>query len=154
MSEQKPNKLFIAFIVVIALVFALEIVSIVLSQIDVSTLPPELVGVVGILQYIFLAAPIAVGLGFARNLTGYAIAKLREARKENPKEIDYSMKWLGQTLVTFNGWVLIATPFIDQFITTLPVEHKAVAATIAASVLAMIDLFLSEVKHTVTEVKK
>lgn len=138
----------------LALITVLGIVSATLSTVDTSTLPPALVGVVEVLKYGFLAAPIALGLGFARNLVGYGIAWLRESRKDDLEEIEYSMKWLSQTLVTFNGWVLTVTPFVDIFIMQLPPEQKAVAMTVTGSAFAMIDLLISEIKHVIGALKQ
>lgn len=152
-EEKKPNNLIIAIIIMLALFVVLEGCAVLIGTIDTGGYPASVAAIIETFKFIFAAAPFAIAIGFGRNLTGYAINWLRAKRKEE-ETVDYSIKWLAETVTKFEGWIVLATPFVNVILLNLPIEHKALGMAVSGAGLALIDMLFSEIKKVIAHFKK
>lgn len=152
-EEKKPNTLIIAILIMLALFTVFETCAALLAMIDTTGMPASVAKVVEAFKFIFAAAPFAIAIGFGRSFTGYAINWLRAKRKEEPTA-DYSIKWLGETITKFEGWIVLVTPFVNVILLNLPLEHKAIGMAVSGAAFALLEMLLSEIKNVIAESRK
>lgn len=145
--------LIIAVLIAVIAAGVFTAVSAALSEVDVSTQPAELQPVIVIVKVAFTSTAVAVTFGFIRNITGFIVKWIRANRSEGNKDVTYSLKWFVETMVKFEGVILVATPLIDSFIGALPGEYKPVAMAATAAAFGFFDIVLSEVKGAMFAMK-
>ena len=155
MAEEKKeiNPLIIAIVIILALFIVLEACAVLIGTINTEGMPAALVAIIEACKFIFAAAPFAIAIGFGRNITGYTINWLRGKRKEE-ETADYSIKWLAETVTKFEGWIVLATPFVNVILLNLPFEHKALGMAVSGAFFALADMLFSEVKKIIADIRK
>lgn len=118
---------------------------------------PTLAFVVEGAKYILIVTPIAILIGFGRNIFGYAINWIR-AKKAKEPAVEYQLSSLAKTLVTFEGIIVIATPLINLIVAAIFRQYwpeLLPQATLATGALwGLIDMFVSELKRALAEANK
>lgn len=151
MSEKKPNMLILAVLVVIAVFTVLAGAAEMIDSCDVTMWPTPIVDILVACKWVLVATPIAIAIGFGRNLVGYGMKWLRVKRTNNGENVTYSMTWMTETMVKFEGFIVVVTPFINGIILNLPEEQKALAMAATGGLFALIDMLLSEIKRVMKE---
>jgi len=149
MSEKpKLNPLIIGIVICLAIFAALSVVA---AQIQQMTPAGEFAPVITFIQVSVMAAPVAVAWALGRSLYGYGIKYLAAKRAGSPTET-YSLKWLGETTVKFEGILVLFTPFVSGIVDLIkttpgltPYEIQLIT-TGTAAFIAFIDILLSELK--------
>lgn len=145
--------LIVAILVVIVSFTVLEWAAFEIAKVDVSTIENStVVSIIMILRPILMGAPIAIAIGFGVNLRGYLAKYLKEKRQNEPHS-DYSFTWFTETIVKFEGFILVVTPFIEVVIQNAPPKYKAAAMLAAAGVFAIFKIALSELKGVIADTK-
>ena len=154
MSEKNNARtITIAIILCIALFAVFSIIALNVENIDMSTVPNELVPYIEALQWIFTAAPIAIAFAGGRGIYGYAVKWLQMKRTGGDEAVDFSLQWLTETMAKFEGFIVVVTPVINMFVGMLPPEQKQLAMVITASLWALISILFSEIKRIVADVR-
>ena len=145
------NPLIIGIVICLAAFAALSIVA---ARIQEMTPAGELAPVTTFIQVSVMAAPVAVAWALGRNLYGYGMKYLAAKRASGPVET-YSLKWLGETAVKFEGILVLFTPFVSGIVDLIkvtpgltPYEIQLIT-TGTAAFIAFIDIFVSEIKKIV-----
>jgi len=149
MSEKpKLNPLIIGIVICLAAFAALSVVAVKIQEI---TPTPELAPVVAFIQAAVIAAPVAVAFALGRNLYGYGLKYIEMKRGVKPLDT-YSLAWLGQTVIKFEGVLVLFTPFIIALVDLIkttpgitPYQIQMIT-TGTAAFIAFIDILLSELK--------
>lgn len=153
MTEKKLNSLIVAIVIILALFVVLETCAVLLGTIDTSDMPNNVASIIEAFKFVFAAAPFAIAIGFGRSIYGFSVNWLRANRKKE-ETTDYSLTWLGETIIKFEGWIVLVTPFVNVILLNLPLEHKAVGMVIAGAVFAFLDILFSEIKKLIADVRK
>jgi|GEM_PF-4927271 len=150
MSEKKPNMLIIGVILVIAALSVAATVVDIVRPLDLSTYPPAIAYILGGVKYILIVTPIAILVAFGRNIFGFGINWIREQRNGD-SHVEYSLSWLAQTIVTFEGVIIVATPLVTLIAGVVFKEfwpaYESEAMIVIGSLWALIDLTISELKR-------
>lgn len=136
------------FLVIVGLVAAFLVLSVgavLIQEWNVTGQPETVVLIANGLKLVLTATPVAMAIGVGRNLVGYAVNWIR-AKREGDEAAEYSSKWLLETVVKFEGWIVVITPLIELIAQYLPGEKKMTVLVIAGAVFATIDMLFSEIK--------
>jgi hypothetical protein len=124
------------------------------TKVQEITPTPELAPVFSFIQAAFIAAPVAVAFALGRNLYGYGIKYIEAKKAAGPIEA-YSLTWLGQTVIKFEGVIVLFTPFITALVDLIKAQpgiapyQIQMITTGTAALFAFIDILLSELKKIV-----
>lgn len=146
MSLGKPPMFWVGVLTFLCLLGVFSAVAGAIATIDVSRQPEIIKHIVGFAKMFFMATPIAIVVGYARNFFGYGRAFLWA--KRNDQEIQYSVTWMLETIARFEGVVLTATAFVNEIAMRLPPEQQATVAATTAGLWALIEFISSEFKRT------
>ena len=154
MSEKgKLNMLIFAVLLVIVSFTVLEWAAFEIGKVDVSTIDNTVVAnAVRILRPVLMGAPVAIAIGFGVNLRGFLAKWLKEKRQNEPHSV-YSFTWFSETIVKFEGFILVVTPFIEVVLQNAPPEYKSVAMVAAAGIFAIFKIALSELKGVLKDIR-
>lgn len=154
MSEKNNARtITIAIVLCIALFAVFSVIALNIENIDISTVPNELAPYIETLKWIFTATPVAIAFAGGRGIYGYAVKWLRLKRTGGDEAVDFSLKWLTETIAKFEGFIIVVTPVISMFIEMLPPENRQLAMVVTASLWALISILFSEIKRIVAEVR-
>jgi hypothetical protein len=153
MSEKpKLNPLIIGIVVCLAAFAALSVAA---AKVQEITPTPELAAIVAFIQAAVIAAPVAVAFALGRNLYGYGIKYLEAKRMANATVEVYSLRWLGETVVKFEGVLVLFTPFIIALVDLIKAQpgitpyQIQMITTGTAAFIAFIDILISELKKII-----
>jgi hypothetical protein len=128
-----------------------------ISNLDTSNMHPTIAFIVEGAKYVLIVTPIAIFIGFGRNIFGYVINWIRQKKAKEPT-VGYDLLTMTKTIVTFEGIVVVTTPLINLFVAVLfrqyAPEHLAQATAATAALWALLDMFLSELKRAISEAQK
>lgn len=156
MSENKKNNMFtivIALIICLAVFSVATFIAVNIETIDVTGLPDSIQAFIETVKYIFLATPVAVMFACGRGIYGYAVKWIRAKRQEDQITVDFSLTWLTETVVQFEGFILVVTPLIGFIISVLAPQHKQIAIVVTGALWSLISILLSEIKRLVKDVQ-
>lgn len=144
MSSEKPSTFWIGILVFLCLLGVSSAAAAAIMQVDLTGQPEVIVYLVSGVQAVLISSPVAVAFGYARNVFGFGNAVLRAMRKD--QDLQYSVTWMLQTIIRFEGVVVTATTFLDLVVLNLPPEQKVIAASVTASLWALIEFIFSKGK--------
>lgn len=154
MSEnQKPNMLILGLIIVLASVSVIIYVSQQLQVIDLTGQPEQIVTFVNAIKLVFASSAIAIAIGFSQNITLYIAKWLRVKRTEEPADVNYSLKWMTQTILKFEAVLLAATPFVEIFAQNMPPPQRQILIAGIGGFFAIVQLLIAELKRVIQETK-
>ena len=155
MSEnEKPNMLVIGLILVLVTISVIIYVSQQLEVLDLSGQPEQVRTILEGVKIAFSSAAIAIGIGFSQNIALYATKWMRVQRTNEPANIEYSLKWMSETILKFEAVILAATPFVEIFAQNMPPRYRQVLVAGVGGFFAITLLVIREVKRVIEDVRK
>jgi len=153
-EDKKPNMLIIGLILVLASVSVIIYVSEQLQFLDLTGQPEQIVTFIQGLKIVFSSSAIAIAIGFSQNITLYLAKWLRVKRTKETADIEYSLKWMTETILKFEAVILAATPFVEIFAQNMPPHYRPILVAGVGGCFAIVRLLIAEVKHAIEATRK